>query len=816
MLRSVLIAFWRSFTRHPLYGVLNLLGLSLGIAVFIALSLLVRFETGYESWSPERAKIYTVGTRYFFPGMTDEVRIGAMGGLTEELKASYPQLVTVRDWSNPVTVHKGSEVYAEQIELVDPEFLTFFGVPMREGDAASALNDPGSVVVSEEKARKYFGTADAVGKTLTLSDAEGRKPYVVSAVMRDLPKNADLNVGLLRRITPQRTAMEPDTWHHWGSVQLMAFVKFNTPAEARALQAQMDAFTDRQVGDSFGPGTKGSSLMKLVLVPLADMHLIDPKQKAAIVTLGLVGVVALGLALINYVNLATARAGLRAREVAVRKTLGARPSALRLQFLGEALLTLLVAFIVGLSLVELTLPLINAAGGLSLALDYVKDGVWLAGLLGVVVLAGLIAAVYPAFALSAFKPAQVLASSRTPAGGRLGMRLREGLVILQFAAVVMAFTLMLGFIKQIEHIQSADLGFKRDGLLLVNSIRDVNINAAQRQGFQAAVHALPNVTAVTLANAIPGDQSNVNNSNIVLPGQRDKLTESPTVNWSVVGPGYFELIGIKLLAGRYFDPRFAEDQTWVGSHKESDPKRVTNIVLSRLAIQRLGFKTPQAAVGQTARFADHSVRIVGVVDDARFYHPSEPIPAKLYMFDAHVSYNPVGFVRYAGVSESVMRERLRKVWRQIAPDVPFEVTSAYENLDKYYKPERDRSNLFGVGAGVAALIGCIGLYGMAAFNTSRRAREIGLRKVLGASRGQVVRLLTLQFLRPVLIASVIAWPLAWLALGQWLSQFDDAISISPLFFLIATTAALAIALGTVGGLALSSASTEPGKALRHQ
>jgi putative ABC transport system permease protein len=814
MLRSVLIAFWRSFTRHPLYGGLNLLGLSLGIAVFIALSLLVRFETGYETWSPERAKIYTVGTRYFFPGMTDEVRIGGMGGLTEELKASYPQLVTVRDWSNPVTVHKGSEVYSEQIELVDPEFLTFFGMPMRAGDAATALNDPGSVVISEEKARKYFGTVDAVGKTLTLSDAEGRKPYVVSAVIRDLPENSDLKSGLLRRLTPQRTAMETDTWHHWGSVQLWAFLKFDTPAQAHALQAQLDAFTDRQVGNNFGPGVRGSSLMKLVLVPLADVHLIDPKQKAAIVTLGLVGVVALVLALINYVNLATARAGLRAREVAVRKTLGARPSALRLQFLGEALLTLLLAFIVGLSLVELTLPLINAAGGLSLALDYTKDGVWLAGLLGVVLLAGLVAALYPAFALSAFKPAQVLASSRTPAGGRLGMRLREGLVILQFAAVVMAFTLMLGFIKQIEHIQSADLGFKRDGLLLVNSIRDVNINAAQREGFQAAVRALPNVTAVSIANAIPGDQNTVNNSNIVLPGQRDKLTESPTVNWSVVGPGYFDLIGIKLLAGRYFDPRFAEDQTWVGDKVE--PGQVTNVVVSRLTVQRLGFKTPQAAVGQTARFSDHTVRIVGVVEDARFYHPSEPIPAKLYMFDAHVAYAAVGFVRYAGVSESVMRERLRKVWRQVAPDVPFEVTSAYENLDKYYKPERDRSNLFGVGAGVAALIGCIGLYGMAAFNTSRRAREIGLRKVLGASRGQVVRLLTLQFLRPVLIASVIAWPLAWLALGQWLSQFDDAIGISPLFFLIATAAALAIALGTVGGLALSSASTEPGKALRHQ
>ncbi|UDF05549.1 ABC transporter permease [Asticcacaulis sp. AND118] len=814
MLRSIFIAFWRSFTRHPLYGFLNLLGLSLGIAVFIALSLLFRFETHYEDWSPERENIYTFGTRYFFPGMTDEVRVGAMGGLTEELKASYPQLVTVRDWSNSATVHKGAEVYSEQIELVDPEFLTFFAVPLVAGDAASALTDPGHVVVSEDMARKYFGTTQALGKTLTLSDEEGRRNYIVSAVTRDLPKNTELKLGILRRLTPQRTAMETDTWHHWGSSQLMAFVKFRNRAEAKALQAQMDRFTDRQVGDSFGPGIKGSSVMKLVVVPLGDVHLIDPKQEAAILTLGLVGVVALVLALINYVNLATARAGLRAREVAVRKTLGARPLVLRLQFMGEALLTLLLAFLIGLSLVELSLPLINATGGLSLSLDYAADALWLLALLGIVMAAGMVAALYPAFALSAFKPAQVLASSRTPAGGRMGVHLREALVILQFAAVVVAFTLMLGFIRQIDHIQTADLGFRREGLLLVNSIRDTHITPSQRDAFLTATRALPSVSAASIANAIPGDQSTMNNSNIVRPGQADSVTESPSVNWSIVGPDYFELIGVKRVAGRVFDSRFAEDQIWDWAKEE--PNRVTNVVISRLTVKRMGFASPEAAIGQPARFSNRPVRIIGVVEDVRFYHPAEVIPAKLYLFDRHVSQSAVGFVRYAGVSESVMRERLRKAWRGIAPDVPFEVSSAAENLDKYYKPERDRSNLFGVGAGVAALIGCIGLYGMAAFNTSRRAREIGLRKVLGASRGQVVRLLTLQFLRPVLIASVIAWPLAWLALGRWLSQFDDAIGISPLFFVIATAAALIIALGTVGGLALASASTEPGKALRHQ
>ncbi len=402
MLKSAFTAFYRSFVRHPLYALLNLLGLSFGIAVFIALSLLYRFETSYESWSPERPQIYTMGTRYHFPGMNDDIQIGSMGGLLEEFKTAYPQIEGTRDWSNGVIVHKGAEVFSEQIELVDANFLTFFKVPMLRGDAATALAEPSRVVVSEAMARKYYGTTDAIGRPLILSDEEGYKTYTVSAVIRDLPKNTDIKFDMLRLLTPQRAALEPQTWHHWGSSQLFTHLKFKTAAEAKAFEAQMPAFTDRQVGSTFGPDVKPHSLLELKVVPLAELHLLDPKLKAAIVSLGLVGIVALALALINYINLATARAGMRAREVAVRKTLGASPATLRLQFLGEAVLTMLLAFLVALSGVELSLPLINSTGGLSLSLNYQNDAIWILSLLGAVVGAGLLAALYPAFVLAAF------------------------------------------------------------------------------------------------------------------------------------------------------------------------------------------------------------------------------------------------------------------------------------------------------------------------------------------------------------------------------------------------------------------------------
>ncbi len=814
MLRSAFTAFFRSFIRHPLYALLNLLGLSFGIAVFIALSLFYRFETSYESWSVERPHIYEMGTRYHFPGMTEDIYLSAMGGLTEEFKTAWPQIDSTRKWDNSVIVHKGAEVYNEQIELVDGNFLTFFRVPMLYGDAATALGDPSRVVISAGIARKYFGVTNAIGRTMTLNDEEGLKTYTVSAVIADLPKNTDQKYDMLRLITPQRTAMETNTWHHWGSGQLEAYLKFKTPAEANAFAAQFPAFTDRQVGQSFGPDTTPHKVLELVLVPLTDAHLLDPKLKAAIISLGVVGIVALVLALINYVNLATARAGLRAREVAVRKTLGAPPATLRLQFLIEAALTLLLAFLVGLSLVELSLPLINSAGGLSLKLDYRTDVVWLLSLLGVVLLTGIIAALYPAFVLSAFKPAQVLASSRTPGGGRMAGILRAGLAMVQFAAVVVAFILMVGFILQIQHIQNADIGFQRGNLMIVNSVRDNAVTQPQRDAFIAAARTLPGVSHAAIANAIPGDQSSVNNSNIVRPGQVDSATLSPTVNYSIVGADYFQLLGTKILVGRTFDPQRGEDQMWNG--QGDDKARVYSVVISRRAARDIGFASPQAALNQTAKFNDHQVRIIGVVEDMRFYNPNTPIPAKLYLFDIHASYAVVGMVRYQGMTEPKMREQLRKLWRQIAPDVPFDVTSAADNLDKYYKPERDRTHLFTIGAGIAALIGCIGLYGMAAFNTGRRVREIGVRKVLGASAGQVVGLLLVQFLRPVAIASLVAWPLGWLALQRWLGQFDDAIAVPLWIFPAASAAALLIALVTVAGVAFGAASTEPGKALRHE
>ena len=816
MLGSTVTAFYRSFTRHPLYALLNLVGLSFGIAVFITLGLFFRHETTYERWLPNIDRIYAVEVRWSLNGVTTDPSIHTSGAALEDLKADY-QVHGTRIMDRSVTVHVGAQATGETAQRVDPEFFTVTGLALVAGDAATALDAPDKVVLTRAMADKYFpgqAAGTILGKIVRLTDDEGTRNYRISGVMATPPDNTDLPLKFVRLLTPAYTTAS-DGFHNYGSQRLTTLVLAD-PAAAAHLGPLLPAFLDRHAAKDFKP-TVPHIVLHLSLYPLRDVHMQDAKTRTNVFALGIVGLLAFFIAAINYVNLATARAGMRAREVAVRKTLGASQGLLRTQFLCEAALTTLVAALIGLSLVELSLPLINAAGGLSLKLDYVAEGLPLA-LAGVfVLLAGLLAGLYPAFVLAAFKPAQVLAASRTPAGGRWAVRTREALVVVQFAVVVAFFIMIAGFFAQLQHMKSVDLGFRRDGVLVTQSTYDPALSDGQRDAVWSAFRATPGVVAVTAGWTAPGDDSESDGATIMPDGYTGPFK---SIQWVRVGRDYFTTYGARLVAGRWLDPARGDDQfihrDAAGKRLPDVPNEVDNIIINQKALKLLGYASPEAALGRTAVFDEtHHVRIAGVIADMRFHSPKIPLPPTVYLLDPQPFEVAITGVRYAGVPETVMRARLAAAWRGIVPDVPFTATSATDNLDAYYKPDRNRTNLFSVGAVIAALIGCIGLYGMAAFNTSRRAREIGLRKVLGASRGQVTGLLVGQFLRPVLLANLIAWPVAWLALRQWLAQFEDAVPISPVYFIAATAAAILIALVTVGGLALINARAEPGKALRH-
>ncbi len=804
---SALTSLYRSLAHHRLFAVLNIGGLALGIATFLVLFLFVRFETGYDRVLPQQDRLWVIEERYVMPGYPADTSPNTMGNELKQLRADYPQLVGTRYVGTAATVQQGGQATAEELGTVDPNFFELMRFPAIEGDPTATLADPNGLVVTQRAARKYFGSQPAIGQTLQLAIDGKTYPYRVGAVLRDMPDDVTFKDEMFAQLVPARFGNE--WWDHWGSASLATLLRFPDTAAARAFEAQLPAFLDRHAyaGGNLKKGEYFQSLR-----PLTAMHLYSPGDRAIVTTLGAVGLLTLLIAIVNYVNLATARAGLRAREVAMRKVLGGTRRSLVRQFLGEALATVAVAALIGLALAEVALPFVNALGGTALAIHYVGWNGVVLPLVALVLGIALVAGIYPAFVLSGFRPAAVLASTRAPGGGRSGTRLRSALVIVQFA-IAIAFAIATGImLRQTAHMRDADLGFRRDGLMIVRSLMTGGIDAPQRAAILRSLASVPGVSGVTVANNAPGDQSTTNFSGYSRAG-----SSGGKISLMDVGTGrdYFRVYGARLVAGRLFDAAHADDRglLTVAERKRAGP----NVVINRTAVTALGFASPTAALGQAINDGERDSTIIGVVDDLRFRSPRDRVDPVAYTYNTVDILSPFAAVRYAGADAKTMMAALDAAWKRVVPGVPFQARSVEDNLfARYYKADAQRSRLFTIGAVLAILIGCIGLYGLAAFDTSRRVKEIGIRKTLGASTAEVLRLLIGQFMRPVILANLVAWPLAYVAMQRWLGGFDDRIALSPLFFVGASLAAVLIAAATVFGQAWRVARAEPARALRHE
>ena len=802
----MLTSLYRSLSHHRLFAALNIGGLALGIATFLVLFLFVRFETGFDRVLPEQDKLWVVEERYVMPGYPAATNPNTLGNELPQLLADYPQLVGTRYTGTGVTIRQGAQSTAEEIGTVDKNFFDLMRFPVVEGDPTATIADPNGLVITQTAARKYFGSQPAIGQTLQVSYNGKTYAYRVGAVLKDMPDDVTFKDEMWAQLFQERFGNE--WWDHWGSTSLTTLLRFPDDAAARAFEGQLPAFLDRHAyaGGNIKKGEYFQSLR-----PLTAMHLYTPGDRAIVTTLGVVGMLTLLIAIVNYINLATARAGLRAREVAMRKVLGGTRRSLVRQFLGEALATVALAALIGLALAEIALPFINSLGGTTLAIRYLGlDGILLP-LIALVVAIALVAGLYPAFVLSSFRPAAVLASTRAPGGGRAGAKLRGALVVIQFAIAIAFAISTITMLAQTKHVRDADLGFQREGLMIVRSMMADGIDKPQITAILRTFAALPGVTGVTIANNAPGDQSTTNFSGYSRPGSPDRKTSIMDVG---TGRDYFRVYGARLIAGRMFDAAHADDR----GPLTADQRKLVgpNVVLNRTAAKALGFASPAAAIGQTITDDTRPTTIVGVVDDVRFRSPRDPVDPVAYSYNTVDILSPYAAVRYSG-DPKTMAAAMEAAWKRVVPTVPFEARSVEENLfARYYKADAQRSRLFTIGAVLAIVIGCIGLYGLAAFDTARRVKEIGIRKTLGASTTEVLRLLITQFMRPVLLANLIAWPLAYVAMQRWLGGFDQRTALSPAFFLGATVIAVLIAAATVFGQAWRVARAEPAKALRHQ
>jgi putative ABC transport system permease protein len=823
---------FRSLMKNGTYAFINIAGLALGLAACLLLLLYVRYETTYDQWLPDAGRVYQVQSVNTDPE-TGRVTIsqGTHGAAAAPLRKDFPQIeYAVRADGSQLVLTRGAEPVFADVWMTEPDFFRILQLPFLQGDRDTALNDADALVLSRSEAIRLFGTLDVVGRTITNIRRGKKYEKRITGVFEDLPNNSHLNIKNVGRISEEAAA-----GCSWGCINGSVYVKLRPGASVEPIHAGLPAWEKRNIPPQDVGGQKVSEGDRFDwrLVNVKDVHLSgaegEPEKpindRTTIITFTVIALLILGIASANFVNLATARAGQRAREVALRKVLGASRKQLIVQFLGESLLLTAIAMLIALSLAELVMPWLSVFLNADLKLAYMGAEGLLATVVGLWLAVGLAGGLYPAFFLSRFQPGAVLKANRSNAEPPGTGRVRSALVVAQFAVSIGLIACTIVIYAQTQFVRTTDAGYRREGLFTVSNmdraalvpVAETVIREAQR---------IPGVQAAAGAAIFPASGTTLNSS-VIIPGR----TKPATIGWYSVSPEFFETLGLKLLAGRTLSPRYANDTIRISdvimdegdalkNRQRELAARGGNIVVNRTAAKQMGFADPSLAIGKTVRVATFPdeigtlpATIVGVVEDSRFRSMREP-PEPMIFYNDGLYLRLV--VRYEANDPEAVRQAVGQVWRRLAPDVPYEADYAEAELAELYRTDRARGISFAGFSVLAVVIAALGLFGLAAFTADRRTKEIGIRKVFGATVTDIVKLLAWQFSKPVILANLIAWPVAWWIMRDWLNQFDARIALTPGPFVIAGLIALGIAIGTVSSHAIRVARTNPVHALRYE
>ena len=823
MFRNYLITALRNVTRHKLYSFINIGGLAVGFASVIFVLLFIRDELSYDKWIPGTENLYRIEKSYRAPGQKPLEIASVPFPLPAAMQDGIPEVTAAtKIYYTFMTLMVGDRQFREHIASVDPNFFSIVRFPLLRGDPASVFRDPESVVLSQSAARKYFGTADAIGKVIRttanceVSDAGclGRMvPLKVTGILQDIPHNSHLDGDMFMPNTSIADRMSRAAKQSWFANNGYGYVVLAPGARPETVVAKTASVFDRAVtGElrSYGIRSKGSQVYAIHLTPFADVHLTASRWKGgekpygSLTTLygvGIVGLLILLVACFNFMNMATALASLRAREIALRKTLGAARGQLIVQFLGEAVLTALLSLVLALALVEVFHSGFERLLQHTIAVHYA--GAWPLLLIGIAVTAGLISGIYPALVLSRFRPAMVLRAGNSGSAG--SGKLRTFLVVLQFSVSIGLGIAALVVFSQISFARHIDLGFRKDNLLVVSGNGLLTLDG--RESFVQRLRSNPGVLDLAMTDALPFG-GGITLVSAQLPGHSQTIT----LNRRIIGPNTIHILGMRLVAGRPLSDSRAQDQFDAMSPPPGTAANEGhNILIDEAAAARLGL-APQQAVGRTIEFGTNHVQIVGVLADVKFDGAREPAKAAIYVYDPHYPGSVIVRLR-PGVMPQTL-SFIDKAWHDFAPTKAVNRFFLDDDFGKLYQADERQGEMFGVFVAVAIFISCLGLFGLAALAASRRTKEIGIRKVFGARIPDLVGLLLWQFSIPVLIANAIAWPVAWYWLQGWLQGFAYRITLSPVYFVAAGAAALVIAWVTVFGHALHVARAHPIHALR--
>jgi len=805
MFRNYFKTAFRNLLKNKFYTSINVIGLAVGLATCLLILLYVLDELSFDKYNVNADRIYRVNNEIKFGGNYFDLAQGpALMGST--MVREFPQVeqYTRIRWYGSFLVKKGNENMQEgRVGFADSTLFDVFTLPMIAGDPKTALKEYHSLVVTETVAKKYFNSTDVVGKTLRINDTGN---YKITAVIKDIPKQSHFNFDFFVPMI-ENNGSNDDNWlsENWNT-----YVLLKKNIDPKLLEPQLNAMMDKYVGpelksvinQSLDDFKKSGGYVRASLTPLTDIHLhsnklgeLDGNGNAEFVYIfSAIALLILLIACVNFMNLSTARSSNRAKEVGVRKVLGSLKKNLVQQFLTESLLISFIALIFAILVAWLLLPYFNQLAGKEIHASTLFQPKMLLSLVVLMLVVGLLAGSYPAFFLSSFQPIDVL-KGKLAAGFKRSW-LRNALVVFQFIISIILIFGTVVIYNQLNYIHNKDVGFNRNQVLIIQ-----HTDALRDQGttFKNELLQISGVQNVTMSGYLPVNFNRSNDAFFTSPAL-DQSTAMSMQNWTV-DETYIPTLDIKILQGRNFSPQFPTDSTGIIINEAAAKFLATKNLLNKKLYEIKDINTK----------ALNEYFVIGVMKNFNFSSLRDvvtPLALKLGKDNGNIS------VRINSSDIPNVLAQIKNKWKAIAPLQPFDYSFMDEDFNKLYTTEQRTGQIFITFAVLAILIACLGLFGLVTYAAEQRTKEIGIRKVLGANVANIVTMISKDFLKLVLIASVIAFPVAWWAMNKWLQDFAYRVNISWWVFALAACIAMLIALITIGFQSIKAAVANPVRSLR--
>ncbi len=809
MVKNYLKIAWRNLVRNKTFSLLNIIGLAIGLACFILMALYVADELSYDRYNEKAGRIYRINSDIVFGGNKLHMAV-ACDPMGATLKKDYPQVeeyVRFFNSSGSKLIKKGNEFINEnQVVHADSTLFNVFTLPAIAGDTKTALNEPNTVVVSESAAKKYFGTTDAIGKTIETNDNNSTL-YKVTAVIRDIPRTSHFHFDFIFSMDNVNYQ-----WGNYLSMNHQTYIVLKKGTDYKAFEKNFTQVIDKYVLpqakefmniSSMDEFRKAGNNLEFSLMPLTDIHLYSDRTPELgvngniqyVYIFAAVALFVLLIACINFMNLSTARSSNRAKEVGIRKVLGTEKKSLIGQFLTESILMAGISLIIAVVLTALFISYFNDISGKELAIAELLKPQYLLFLLILPFAVGALAGSYPAFYLSSFRPIAVLKGKIN--SGFKRSNLRNILVIFQFTISIFLIIGTIVIYRQLNYIQTKKLGFNKDQLLTINGTGALS----SPEAFKTEVSKMTGVIGATFSGFLPVSNSSRSDNTYSKESVMDSKNGLNMQTW-LIDPDYINVMGMEIVKGRNFSRDFGTDSS--------------GLIINETTARLLGYEDPVGKKIYTYFQDEFSNRliaydIIGVVKNFHFESVKQTIGPLCFRL-GNSSWSTSFKVNTTNIKNLVAG--IEAKWKTMAPGMPFSYQFVDESYNNMYRHEL-RTGKLGLGlAIIAILIACLGLFGLAAYMAEQRTKEIGIRKVLGASVTTITRLLSKNFLLLVGISALFAFPLAWWAMHKWLQDFAYRIDIGWWVFIIAGLLALVIALVTVSFQAIKAAIANPVQSLR--